>query len=233
MSEPVRRVTAGTTGIGIVGRRVTAGLSSRSRCGRILFPVLFCLASVTEGSAQPARTQGWLFGLGSGTTAVSFESDPADGAALVDLRIGYGLNRIVTPYLGGAYADIRSRGLEAFDRLTFAHVDLGVRLHLAGGRRRWVPYGDLALTFWQVSDVLKNGERTHDFTSMPTVSVGGGLAIYLSESLALDVNVKAATGRFRDVPAGHIPTGGTSRHGRVLDLDAESVRLSVGISWWP
>ena len=207
--------------------------SSHLRCGRILFAILFCLASVTEASAQPARTQGWVFGLGSGTTAVSFESDPADGAALVDLRIGYGLTRIVTPYLGGAYADIRSRGLEAFDRLTFAHVDLGVRLHLAGGRRRWVPFGDLALTFWQVSDVLKNGERTHDFTSMPTVSVGGGLAIYLSESLALDVNVKAATGRFRDVPAGHIQTGGTSRYGSVLHLDAESVRLSVGISWWP
>ena len=143
--------------------------SSRSRWGRILFPVLFYLASVTEGSAQPARTQGWVFGLGSGTTAVSFESDPADGAALVGLRIGYGLNRIVTPYLGGEYADIRSRGLEAFDRMTFAHVDLGVRLHLTGGGRRWVPFGDLALTFWQVSDVLENGERTtSDFTSMPT-----------------------------------------------------------------
>ena len=51
------------------------------------------------------------------------------------LRIGYGLNKIVTPYLGGEYADIRSRGLEAFDRMTFAHVDLGVRLHLTGGGR--------------------------------------------------------------------------------------------------
>ena len=209
--------------------------SSRSRWGRILFPVLFYLASVTEGSAQPARTQGWVFGLGSGTTAVSFESDPVDGAALVGLRIGYGLNRIVTPYLGAEYADIRSRGLEAFDRMTFAHVDLGVRLHLAGGRRRWVPYGDLALTFWQVSDVLKNGERTtSDFTSMPTFSLGGGLAIYLTESWALDVNVKAAKGTFRDVPVGNIPAGGTSRHsGTGLHLDAKSARLSVGVSWWP
>ena len=203
--------------------------SSRSRWGRILFPVLFYLASVTEGSAQPARTQGWVFGLGSGTTAVSFESDPVDRAALVGLRIGYGLNRIVTPYLGAEYADIRSRGLEAFDRMTFAHVDLGVRLHLAGGRRRWVPYGDLALTFWQVSDVLKNGERTtSDFTSMPTFSLGGGLAIYLTESWALDVNVKAAKGTFRDVPVGNIPAGGTSRHsGTGLHLDAKSARLSV------
>ena len=54
-----------------------------------------------------------MLGLGSGAAAVSFESNPGDGAALVDLRVGYGLNRIVTPYLGGAYADIRSPGLEA------------------------------------------------------------------------------------------------------------------------
>ena len=221
------------TSAGIVGRRVTAGLSSRSRCGRILFAILFCLASVTEGSAQSARTQGWLIGLGFGGANASFGNGPGDGAVLVDLRLGYGLNRIVTPYLGGAYADIESHGLEAVDNVTFAHLDLGVRLHLDDARRRWVPYGDVALTFWPVTDVLRNGERTPDFTSMPTVSVGAGLAIYLSESLALDVNFKAAKGRFRDVPAGNIPTGGTSRHGGALHLDAESARLSVGVSWWP
>ena len=222
-------------------------LSSRSRWGHaesnrqrrtgriLLLPVLFCLASVAGSGAQPARTQGWVLGLGSGAAAVSFESGPGDGAALVDLRIGYGLDRVFTLYLGGAYADIRSRGLEAFDRVTFAHVDLGVRLHLAGGRRRWVPYGDLALTFWQVSDVVENGEETAaDFTSMPTFSVGGGVAIHLSESWALDVNVKAARGTFRDVPAGNIPIGGTSRHrGTPLHLDAASARLGVGVSWWP
>ena len=101
-----------------VRREVSTVPSSRSRWGRILFPVLFYLASVTEGSAQPARTQGWVLGLGSGTTAVSFESDPADGAALVGLRIGYGLNRIVTPYLGAEYADIReprARGIRQND----------------------------------------------------------------------------------------------------------------------
>ena len=91
------------------------------------------------------------------------------------------------------------------------------------------------LTFWQVTDVAKNGKETAaDFTSMPTFSAGGGLAIYLSESWALDVNVKAAKGTFRDVPVGHIAAGGTSRHsGALLQLDAASVRLGVGVSWWP
>lgn len=233
--------------------------TGRRRPGRILLSVAFCLASVAEGGAQPARTQGdgaedrdggraaapggaqpartqgWVVGFGSGAAAVSFDGDPADGAALVGFRVGYGLNHVVAPYAAGAYADVRSRGLEAFDRVTFSHVDLGVRLHLAGGRRRWVPYGDLALTFWRVNDVIENGEPTGaHFTSAPTLSVGGGLAIYLSESWAVDVNVKAARGAFRDVPVGGHSAGGTKRRSSApLDLDAASARLGVGLSWWP
>ena len=215
--------------------RAQDGLS----CGRqgrvLLLPVLFCLASVAGSSAQPARTQGWVLGLDSGAAAVSFGNGPGDGATLVGLRVGYGLNRVVAPYLGGAYADIRSRGLEAFDRVTFSHVDLGARLHWAGGRRRWVPYADLALTFWRVSDVVEHGEETAaDFTSRPTFSAGGGVAIQLWESWALDVNVKAARGTFRNVPAGDAPAGGASgQPDTLLHPGAASARLAVGVSWWP
>lgn len=196
-------------------------LSGSSRRGCVLLPVLFCLfcpACAAEAGAQPATTQGWAVGLGGGAAAVSFGRGPGDGAALVGLWIGYGLNRIVTPYLGGAYADIRGRGLEAFDRLTFSHVDLGVRLHVAD-RRRWVPYGDLALTFRRISDVLRHGHPTTiDVTSAPTLGVGGGIAIYLSDSWALDLNVKTARGTLS---------------GGALPLDAASSRLGVGFSWWP
>ena len=41
-------------------------------------------------------------------------------------------------------------------------------------------------------------------------------------------------GAFKGVPLGDIPAGGTGRHSRaLLDLDAASVRLNVGFSWWP
>ena len=209
--------------------------SSRSRFGRILLPILFCLASAPEAGAQPSRTPGWVVGLGFGRAAVSFDGDPRDGAGLVSMRIGRDINRIVAPYLGMAYADIESRGLEAFDNVTFGHVDVGVRLRLDDARRRWVPYGDLALTFWPVNDVVRNGEPTPDhFTSMPTFSVGGGLAVHLSASWAIDVNVKAGRGTFRNVPAGNIAAGRNSgRPSTVLDLDAASARLAIGFSWWP
>ena len=91
------------------------------------------------------------------------------------------------------------------------------------------------LRFWRVSDVLKSGEPSStDFMSIPTFSVGGGLAIFLSESWALDVNFKAAAGTFRNVIPANTPAGGASRRsGTALPLDAASVRLGVGFSWWP
>lgn len=206
----------------------------RSSFDRIALAMLFCLGCVVEANAQTARTRGWMVGLEFGRATVSFEGDPADGAALVGARIGHAVNRVVTPYLGLAYADIESRGLAGFDNLTFAHVDLGMRLHLADDRRRWIPYGDLALTWWPVRDVVENGKRTGtDFTSRPTLSVGGGLAVYLSERWALDVNVKAGKGTFEDV-AFELRAHGASGHPDArLDLDAVSVRLGVGFSWWP
>ncbi len=74
--------------------------------------------------------------------------------------------------------DVDVQEFDAFDKVTFGHVDFGMRLHLANSGRRWVPYGDLAVTFWPVSDILKNGERTTtDFSGRPPYSLGGGLAI--------------------------------------------------------
>ena len=174
-----------------------------------------------------------MAGVHSGAAAVSFGGDPSDGAALVGARIGHGLNPVVAPYVGVAYAAIETSGLEVFDSVTFGYVDLGVRLHLAHGPRGWVPYGDLALTFWPVTDVFETGERAADFTGMPPLGVGGGLLIYLSEARALDVNVKWGRGTFKDVPVGDDPAHGTrGRPDAPLDLDAASVRLAVGISWW-
>ena len=66
-------------------------------------------------------------------------------------RVGSGLNRILTLYLSAYEADVDVLELDAFDKVKFGHVDLGVRLHLANSRSRWVPYGDLAVTFWPVT----------------------------------------------------------------------------------
>ena len=200
----------------------------------MLFSILLCFGSVVEGSDQQSATQGWIFGFDLGRDAVSFEIKPSDRGVLVGPRVGYGLNRIVTLYASASYADIEIQDFDAFDKVTVAHVDYGVRLHPVNSRR-WVPYGDIALTFWPVSDVLKNGEQaTTDFSGLPTFSLGGGLVIYLSEAWAFDVNFKLGKGYFKDVEVDNILDGGTSEHlHNFLDIHAKSARLSVGVSWWP
>ena len=191
--------------------------------------------SVVTGSDRRSTTEGWVFGFDLGGAAVSFEHKPSDRAGLVGARVGYGLNRIRHLYLSAYETDVDVPEFDAFDKVTFGHIDLGVRLHLANSRRRWVPYGDLAVTFWPVSDVLKNGERTTtDFGGRANSSLGGGLAIYLSEAWALDVNVKRGTGGFKDVPVGNISIGGSEEHVHTfLGIWAESDRFTVGVSWWP
>ncbi len=201
----------------------------------LLCSVLSCVGSVVDVGAQPSTTEGLVLGLDVGGAAVSFENAPRDGAGLVGARIGYGFNRVVTAYLAAYEADVDVRAFEGFDNVTFGHLDLGMRLHLTNGRRRWVPYGDVTITLWPVSDVLENGQQTtSDFNGLPTSSLGGGLAIYLSDTLALDVNVKAARGLFKDIPVGNILDEGREQHAhRFLDLGAESVRFTIGVSWWP
>jgi hypothetical protein len=201
----------------------------------MFFSVLLCLGSVVGANAQRSTTQGWVFGFDFGGAAISFENEPNDIGPLVGGRVGYGLNKSVTLYVDAYEADVDTDEFDAFDKVTFGHIDVGVRLHLANSRRWWVPYGDVAFTFWPVSDVLKNGEQnTSDFSSVPTFSLGGGLAIYLSEAWALDVNFRTGKSAFKDVQVGNILSGGSKQHSHTfLDIEAESVRLTVGISWWP
>ena len=201
----------------------------------ILFSILLCLGSVVDASAQQSTTEGLVVGLDFGGATVSFENGPRDSAGLVGGRIGYGFNRIFTAYVAVYEADVDVRKFDGFDKVTFGHLDLGMRLHLANSRRRWVPYGEATITIWPISDVLEHGEQTTtDFTGLPTSSLGGGLAIYLSDGLALDVNFKAAKGLFIDVPVGNILAEVREQHVHTfLDLGAESARFTVGVSWWP
>jgi hypothetical protein len=201
-----------------------------------LFSVLLCLWPVVDASAQQSATEGWVFGFDLGGAVVAVGNAPSDRAGLVGARVGYGLNRILTLYVSAYESDIDIREVAAFDTATFGHSDVGARLHLANGRRRWVPYGDFALTFWAATDVLKNGQRTTtDFQGRAgSFSAGGGVAFYMSETLALDVNIKRGKGGFRDVEIGNLIVGTSEQHVHTfVDIAATSTRLTFGVSWWP
>ncbi len=157
---------------------MTMTMTMTKALAAMVFSVVLWLGSVVDARAQQSTTQGWVFGFDLGGAAVSFENQPRDGAGLVGARVGYGFNRIFTAYVAAYEADVDVREFDGFDKVTFGHVELGMRLHLLNKGRRWVPYGDVAATFWPVSDILKNGSRTTtDFTGRPPYSLGGGLAL--------------------------------------------------------
>lgn len=192
-----------------------------------LLPSLAIALFATGVHAQQSTTRGFVVGLDLGASAISFEGGDSDSGGNGGIRIGYGLNRIVTLYAAFHGSKLDIENFTQFQEVTVAHADLGVRLHLANSRRRLVPYGDLALTPRVVSaDVIENNEvRTAEFNGA-SFTVGGGLAVYLVEQWALDVNFKWSTGEFSEVDLGSIAL-------QNLDIDSKSARISLGVTWWP
>lgn len=188
-----------------------------------------CLAFLVVAplSGQKSTTRGLTLGLDLGAAGISFEGGEADSGGNGGLRIGYGLNRIVTLYAAFQGSTLDIENFTQFDKVTVGHVDLGVRLHIANSRRRVVPYGDVALTPRVVTaDVTEGTEtRTAKFSGA-AISLGGGLAVYLNEAWALDVNLKWSGGEFNEVDLGSVAL-------QNLDIDSASGRFTLGASWWP
>ena len=112
---------------------------------------------------------------------------------------------------------------------TMGHVDLGARFHFANSLRSWVPYLEAAIGGRVVSvsdaEVGEENAGTVDFNGA-AFTVGGGIAIHVKQTLAVDVGVKFSSGEFTQIDVGAISVGG-------LDIDAQSARFNVGLSWWP
>ena len=176
---------------------------------------------------QQSTTRGFVVGLDLGAAAIGFEDGDADSGGNAGIRVGYGINRIVTLYAAFHGASLDIENFTQFQKVTVGHADLGVRLHLANSRRRFIPYGDLALTPRVVSAEVVDGSevRTAEFSGS-SFTLGGGLAVYLAQQWALDLNFKWSTGEFSEVDLGSIAL-------QNLDIDSKSARISLGVTWWP
>lgn len=194
---------------------------------------MLALASILVASpivAQESTTRGLSLGAHLSAATLAVEDDDRSEAAGGGIRIGYGFNRIVTIFaqIDGAKFDVDPDGQLAGD-WAMAHVDLGARFHFANSLRWWVPYLEAAFTARavEVSDAEIGGETAEDVSfSGGAFTVGGGLMAYVTETLALDVNLAFSGGEFSEVNVGAVSFG-------ALDLDASSSRLGIGMVWWP
>jgi hypothetical protein len=190
----------------------------------------FVLLGPGAAQGQESTTRGFTLGghlSGASLTVEDGERNDAGGAGV---RIGYGINRIVTLYLqlDGAEFDVDpDDGLGG--KWTMGHGDIGARFHFANSLRSWVPYLEAALTgrVVSVTDAAVDGEEAPDVSfNGGAFTFGGGIMYYFTETLALDVELALSGGEFVEVEIGTVSVSS-------LDLDAASSRFSVGLAWWP
>lgn len=180
--------------------------------------------------AQESTTRGFNVGLHFTGASLVVEDGDRRGAGGGGIWIGYGFNRTVQLFVqvDAAEFDVENPALEG--NWVLGHADLGVRFHFANSLRSWVPYLQAALTGRVVSvenPVIAGNPQTDDASLIGSgITLGGGILFYFNESWAADLQLAWTGGRFTDYELGNVTIGG-------LDLDAQSSRLNLGVSWWP
>ena len=203
----------------------------RLLCSVSAFFLLGLLAvSTTPLAGQKSTTRGLNLGAHLQAAALSVQEEDGDGGGGGGIRVGYGLNRIVTLYIEADGVSVTSESSDEFQGTwALAHADLGVRFHFANTLRSWVPYLEVALgaRAASVKDVESNGQTVGDITfNGGSFSFGGGIYAYFTQTFALDVGLKFSDGTFNEVDLGAVSLNN-------LDIDATSTRFKVGIVWWP
>lgn len=189
------------------------------------------VAAAAPAGAQSSTTRGLSLGLAGQAASLSIEGGDAQQGGGAGLRIGYGFNRRLTGFVrfDGAAIEVDDTDSDIQGDWGLAHVEVGMRLHFANSLRRWVPYLEAAIgaRAVQVENARVDGEATErvDFNGS-VFSLGGGLGVHLGEALALDLGLVVGGGEFNEIDVGPVAL-------QNLDLDARSVRLNLGLTWWP
>ncbi len=199
---------------------------------RTFVPVLAAvLIAAAPGRAQESTTRGFVLGAHLGGASLKVEGSDESGGGGGGVVVGYGFDRRFTAFLrlDGAKVDVENQPDVEGD-WGIAHVDLGVRFHFANSLRSWVPFLEAAFTgrAVQVTNLPPGSalNETEVEFSGGAFTLGGGILLYPTQTLAFDIGFLFSGGEFTDITVGQTTQSG-------LDIDARSARLNVGLLWWP
>jgi hypothetical protein len=188
------------------------------------------LLSATPLTGQESTTRGLNLAFHFQGASLKLEDSDAAGGGGGGIRVGYGINRIVTLYAeaDGVTVEAGNPSIFAGD-WTLGHAELGARFHFANSLRSWVPFLEVAAgaRAASVKDVEAFNQTWGDAEiSGGVLTLGGGIYAYFSETLALEVDLKFSTGEFTQIDLGPLSVEN-------LDVKAQSTRFKVGVIWWP
>ena len=192
--------------------------------------VLLACIGARPVEAQASTTRGFNVGIHFTGSTLKIEDGDNNNAGGGGLWFGYGFNRTVQLFLqfDGTQFDVNDAAVEG--DWTMGHADLGVRFHFANSLRSWVPYLQVATTARVVSvqnGVVNDVAQADDVSLVGAgITLGGGILFYFNESFAADLQLAWTGGKFTRIEAGSVSYND-------LNLDAQSARFNVGVSWWP
>ena len=198
-----------------------------------LSPSLVLLAALTASAplhAQESTTRGFNVGAHVSGQSLTPEAGDRSNAGGFGIILGYGFNRSFELFLqfDGGQFDVANAAVEG--DWSMVHGDLGVRYHFANSLRSWVPYLQAALTGRGVNvtnGALNQVTQSEDITlSGSAITLGGGILFFFNETLAADLQLALSGGRFTDVEVGTVTYNNA-------EVDAQSTRFNIGVSWWP
>ena len=145
--------------------------------------------------------------------------DDEDEGSGASVRVGYGISPGFTLYGGLAGSRIES---ERGGEYALGAGELGARFNFNEGRRLR-PYFDVALR-----GVVARDDDLDFELSGGELALGGGVAYFLSPTVAIDASLKLGGGEFEEVQFGRL----------AVDLDDEDLRfgearVSVGLTTYP
>jgi len=189
---------------------------------------LLGLTATAPLRAQESTTRGFNVGIHASGASLQVD-DERSNAGGGGLWLGYGLNRTVQLFLqlDGAEFDVENTNVDG--KWTMGHVDLGARFHFANSLRMWVPYLQAALSARGVSvdnAVVSGSPETDVGFYGGAFTIGGGILLYFTETLAADIQGALSFGEFTQIRVNNVTVSG-------LHVDAQSSRLNLGLSWWP
>lgn len=197
----------------------------------LVLVVLVSLVGLTPPSAyaqsDDTRPQSYTKGLYvqgmlSGGTLAFDDFDGTDPGFSFSGRLGYGITNTF-----GLFAEFDAGAFNAESEFTeVVHTpeyvvgafNVGGQVNFRSGKK-WVPYGELALTGLVTGDELSNT------FSAAGLTVGGGVKYYLTDSWALDGRLHLSP-----VEISSLDYDGQDLEG--VDVNAISTRLSIGVTWF-
>ena len=192
--------------------------------------VMLSAVAAHPADAQSSTTRGFNAGIHFTGSSLVVESSDRYNAGGAGLWLGYGFNRTVELFVQADGTKFDVNDAVVTGDWTMGHADLGVRFHFANSLRSWVPYLQAAVTGRAVE--VQNGEVNNvaqaDNVSMVGggITLGGGIVFYFNESLGVDLQLLWTGGTFTTIEAGNVSFNN-------LDLEAQSTRFNIGLSWWP